>query len=127
MSAAIGTRNPSLKLPPEWATPEGRHQGDFFSSFQNALGEQWAFMLRGTVMRLAGSGLDWETKTKSTDFYAAIPQLETIDLVAGAGINFGLELHLAERLWLAGCILEAVEMIKARLPKSSAGKPCDRG
>lgn len=55
----IGTRNRSLKAPPEWATPDGHAKSDYFGLFESRRG-QWAFLATERGVWVAGSENDWK-------------------------------------------------------------------
>jgi hypothetical protein len=113
MGTSIGTRNRSLKMPPEWAKPEGQAPSDFFSMFENSYGEQWVFLHRGDELLLAGFDMDWEVRRVKGKVLDGVTNGSAIDLMATAGVHFNVNMHLAERMWLAGCFLEAAERMQA--------------
>jgi hypothetical protein len=120
MGTVIGVQNRSLKMPPDWAQPDGHAPGDLFSMFQNVFGEQWVFLHREDELLLSGSDMDWEVRRIKGMTLEGVTDGFAIDLVTTAGIHFNVDMHLAERMWLAACFLEAAERRQHKALESTA-------
>jgi len=97
---AIGTRNKSLKAPPEWSTPDG-HSGDCYYSFFESHHGQWAFLARERDLRVAHSGNDWKTDLIVDARWDVFLQKSLSDLSVALTKALKLTMDENERLWLA--------------------------